>query len=213
MRHGTHVNAAAAGMVSLVYSRRTIDQTCSRKIRPWQMLHDAINVKLGIFNQGDGGINDFIQVMRWNIGGHTNRNAGRAIDQQSGNPGWHNQWLVFGFIVIWTEVDGFLGKISQQFMGQFRHADFGITHGCCGITVYRTKVTLAIHQHVTHCKRLRHTNDGVVNGRITVRMIFTNYITHHAGGFFVCLVPVITQFTHGKKHTPVYRFQTIPDIG
>ena len=75
-------------------------------------------------------------------------------------------------------------------MGDFRHTDFRITHCSGGVSVNRTKVTLTVHQHVSHAERLRHTNNGVIHSGIAVRVILTDYITDHTGRFFVRFVVV-----------------------
>ena len=82
-------------------------------------------------------------------------------------------------------------------MGDLRHTDFRITHRCGGVAVDRTKVTLAIYQHVTQGEWLRHTYNGVVYGSITMRVVFTDDVTHDTGRFFIGFVPVIAQYVHG----------------
>ena len=97
-------------------------------------------------------------------------------------------------------------------MADTRHSDFGITHRGGVIAIDRTKVALAIDQHVAQREILRHTDDGVVNGCITVGVIFTDHITDHTGRFFVSLVPVVIEFVHGEQHTAVHRFQAVAHI-
>ena len=48
-------------------------------------------------------------------------------------------------------------------MGNLGHADFRVPHGRRRIAVNRTKITLAVHQHVAQGKILSHTNNGVIN--------------------------------------------------
>jgi len=82
-------------------------------------------------------------------------------------------------------------------MGNLRQTDFRITHCRGGVAVDRTKVTLTIYQHVAQGEWLRHTNDGVINGGITMRVIFTDDVTDDAGRFFIGFIPVIAQYVHG----------------
>ena len=82
-------------------------------------------------------------------------------------------------------------------MGDLRHTDFRITHRCGGVAVDRTEVTLAIYQHVTQGEWLRHTYNGVIHGSITMRVVFTDYVTNDTGRFFIGFVPVIAQYVHG----------------
>jgi len=60
--------------------------------------------------------------------------------------------------------------------------------------------------------RVRHAHDGVVNRCITVRVIFTDHVTDHAGRLFVSFVPVIPQHIHRIKHAAMHRFQAITDV-
>ena len=82
-------------------------------------------------------------------------------------------------------------------MGDFRHANFGVTHRSGAVTIDRTKVTLAIHQHVTHGEVLRHAHDSVVNRDIAMWMVFTYHIADDTSGFFVGSIPVVVEFVHG----------------
>src|SRR5947209_3815188 len=93
-----------------------------------------------------------------------------------------------------------------------RHADFGVTHRGCIVAVHRTEVALAVYQHVTQGKILCHTHYGVVDRRITVRVVFTDDVTDDTRRFFVGPVPVITELVHGKQHTPMHGFQAVAHI-
>ena len=66
------------------------------------------------------------------------------------------------------------------------------------IAVDRTEVTLAIHQHVTQRKILRHTDDRVINGRIAVGVVLTDHVTDNTGRFLVRFIPVVAQLVHRK---------------
>src|SRR6185437_16719995 len=97
-------------------------------------------------------------------------------------------------------------------MGDARHADFGVAHGCRVVAIHRTKVALAIYQHVTQRKILCHAHDGVIHGSIAVWMIFADYIADDARGFFIRTVPVVRELVHGEKCPPMDRLQTITHI-
>ena len=77
-------------------------------------------------------------------------------------------------------------------MGDLSHTDFGISHRRRIVTIYRAKVTLAIHQHITQAKILRHTHDGVIHSGITMRMVLTNHIADDTCGFLIWFIVVIT---------------------
>ena len=97
-------------------------------------------------------------------------------------------------------------------MGDFRHANFGIPHGRGGVAVDRAEVALPIYQCVAQGEILSHSNDSVVNRRVTVRVVLTNHITHHAGRLFIGLVPVVVQLIHRKQHPAMHGLQAVSDI-
>ena len=97
-------------------------------------------------------------------------------------------------------------------MGDFRHANFGISHGRGGVAVDRAKVALPVYQCVAQGEILSHSHDSVVNRRVTVRVILTNHITHHAGRLFIRLVPVVVQLIHRKQHSAMHGLQAVSDI-
>ena len=129
--------------------------------------------------------------MRRNAGGHAHGDAFRAVHQQGGETCGQHQRFAFAAVVVVAEIDGFFFNVGQHFVGDFRHADFGVTHGCGGIAVHRAEVALPVHQHIAHGKRLRHADDGLIYRGIAVRVVFTDNVADHAGGFFVCAVPVV----------------------
>ena len=116
--------------------------------------------------------------MRWDIRCHPHSNTRRAINKEVGDSGGQNGRNSFGPIVIVDKVDRFFIEIRKQSMGNLSHADFGVTHGSRGVTVDRPEVSLTIHQWVAQGKILCHSNDGVVDRRVAVGVVFTNDITH-----------------------------------
>ena len=88
-------------------------------------------------------------------------------------------------------------------MRQLRHPDLGVTHRSGGVAIDGAKVALTIHQRVAQRERLRHTDDGVVNRRVPVRVVFTNNVTYHTRRLFIGLVPVVIQLVHGEQDTTV----------
>ena len=51
------------------------------------------------------------------------------------------------------------------------------------IAVDGTEIALRIHQRVTHYPVLRQTNQGIVDGTVSVRMIIFQHFTDHASAF------------------------------
>ena len=163
--------------------------------------------------QVQAGGNGVAEVVRRDVGCHAHGDAFRAVYQQRGKAGGQHQRLLLAAVVVVAKINGFFFNIRQHFVGDFCHADFGVTHGGGGIAVHRAKVALPIHQHIAQRKGLRHAHDGLIHGRIAMRVVFTDYIADYAGGFFICAVPVVFQLVHGVEHAAVHGLQAVAHIG
>ncbi len=161
------------------------------------MFHQPFNADVFIVDIGQATVDHFRDVVRRNVSRHTYCDTGRTVYQQVRDLGWHHIGNALGAVVVIDEINGLFFQVGHQLVGDFRHTDFRITHRRRGVTIDRTKVTLTIYQHVTQGEWLRHTDDGVVHGGITMRVIFTDYVTNDTGRFFVGFIPVIAQYVHG----------------
>ena len=152
------------------------------------------------------------EIVRRNVGGHADGDAGRAIDQQVRNPGRHDRRFSLGTVVVRNEIDGVLVDVCQQFAGDARHPDFGVAHGGRRVAVHGTEVALPVHQQVAHRERLGHAHDGVVDRRVAVRVVLADDVADDAGGLLVGLGVVVAQFPHGVQDPPVHGLQAVPHV-
>ena len=212
LRPRPHIDAAATGAVGLDDARATIDDGRGGEVRPGDVLHQVIDGQIGVFHQGEAAADDFGQVVRRNIGGHAHRDPGGTVDQQVRHPGGQHVGDSLGAVVVVDEVHRLLVEVRQQRVGYLAHANLGVAHGRGGVAIYGAKVTLAIHQHVTHGKGLRHAHDGIVDRRIPVGVILTDHVPHYPGGLLVTLVPVVAELVHCMQHAPVHRLEAVAHI-
>jgi hypothetical protein len=49
------------------------------------------------------------------------------------------------------------------------------------VSVDRSEVALAVHQHVAHREVLRHAHDGVVDRLVAVRVVLADHVADDAG--------------------------------
>ena len=120
---------------------------------------------------------------------------------------------MFAAIVVWPEINCFLVQILEQLLGDLGHADFRVAHRGRVITVDGAEVALAVYQHVTQRKILRHPHNRVVNRRVTVRMVLADNVADDTGGFLVRFIVIVGQFMHRIQHAAMYWFQSIPHVG
>ena len=194
---GTDINLATSGAVRFFNTTTTVDDRRRREVWTRDVFHQPFNADVFILNIGQAAVDHFRDVMRWNVGCHTDGDTGRTVHQQVRDFRWHNVRNAFRAVIVINEINRLFFQVSHQLMGNFRQTDFRITHCRGGVAVDRTKVTLTIYQHVTQREWLRHSDDSVVHRGITMGMVFTDYVTNDTGRFFVGFIPVIAQYVHG----------------
>ncbi len=209
---GAHIDAAPAGAVGLHDASAAVDDAGGGEIRTLDVLHQVVRGQAVVVDQRQTAVHHLAQVVRRNIGGHAHGDARGAVDQQVRHPGGHHFGNPLGAVVVIDEIDGFLVQVGQQLVGDLGHAHFGVPHGRGGVTVDGTEVTLPVHQHVAQRERLRHAHDGVVHGGITVRVVLTDDVTDHPGGFFVGFIPVVAQLVHGEQHPAVHWLEAVTHV-
>lgn len=64
---------------------------------------------------------------------------------------------------------------------------------------------MTVNQWNTERKILRHSNDCIINGRIAMRMVFTDYITDNARRLEMLGIPSISKTVHCIKTATVNR--------
>ena len=173
------------------------------------MGHQLLNGYGRIFNGGNDSVHHFTQIVRGDIGSHTDGNARRAVDQQIRYLGRENQRLLQRVVIVGPHLHGLFIKIHQHLVSQLRHPDFGVTHRCRRVTVNRAEVTLTVHHRVTQGKLLRHPDNGIVGSRIAMGMVLTDNITDDTGRFLVRFIVIITHVIHGIQAAPVNRLETV----
>ena len=213
VRAGAHDHAAAAGLVAFADAHDSVDQRGSRKIRGGDVFDQLVDAERRIRQQGETAGDHLVQVVRRDVGRHADRDAGRAVDQQVRNARRQNQRLVFGTIVVRSEIDGFLLEVFEQLVTDPRHAHFGVAHRRGVVAIDRAEVALAIDQHVAQREILRHANDRVIDRRIAVRVVFADHVADDARRLLVRLVPVVGEFVHGEKDPPMHRLEAVAHVG
>src|SRR5439155_19503201 len=139
----THYDASTPTGIHVANALTALNNAPSREVRPTYDARQFFSCRLWILDQVNDAITDFNEIMWWNVGGHTNGDAGRAINQQVGQTGRQDSWLLRLVIVVGFEIDGIFVNVTQQFIGNGRHLGFSVTHGCWWIVVLLAKVALA----------------------------------------------------------------------
>ena len=147
--------------------------------------------------------------MRRNIRRQTDRNTGCAVDQQVRIARRQHIRLLQRIIEVKTERNGILVNIPKHFQRKRRHSRFRITHRRRAVSVNRAEVAMAIDQQRTHAVRLCHTNHGVVDRAVAMRMIFTETIADDTRTLFMRLIGRHAQLAERKQNPALNGLESI----
>src|SRR6266480_2635754 len=107
----------------------TADRAAGRKIRALHVFHQLVQGDVWVLDLRADSIDNFSKIVRRNIGGHANRDAGSTIDKKVRKRRWKNCRFGPRLIVIGDEVDRVLVHVGHECGAQMRHPRFGVTHG------------------------------------------------------------------------------------
>ena len=153
------------------------------------------------------------QVVGWNSGGHTDRNTVTSIEQKIGEPSGKDGGFVLRIVKVRLEINRVLVDVVEHVLGDSVQATFRVSHGSGRIAVDGAKVALTVNKRIAQGKLLSHSNHGVVNGLVAVRVVLPHDLTHRPSGFAEFLVGRMTALEHAVKHASVDGFEAVPSIG
>ena len=176
------------------------------------MGHQLIQGNIRIVDGGADRRTDLPQVVRGDVGCHTDGDAVRTVEQEVRDLCGKNHRFFQRFVKVRREVNRVLVDIRQEILRERVEADLGITHCSSGITVNGAEVSLPVDQCVPVGELLCHLDDGVIYGRIPMGVILTHDVSDHPCTLLVGLVMGISHLPHGKQGPAVHGFETITDI-
>ncbi|MNI21319.1 hypothetical protein D3C73_748370 [compost metagenome] len=212
VRLGAHDDAAATRAIAFAHAGHAIDDAARGEVRRRDDLDEFIDRAGRIAQAIQAAVDHFLQVVRRNIGGHAHGNTRTAVDQQVGQARRQQQRFLFATVVVGAEVHRFLVDVGQQFVGDLRQADFGVTHRRGVVAVDGAEVALAVDKHIAHGEILRHADNGVINRLVTMGVVLTDNVPDDTRRLLVSAVPVVVQFMHRVEHAPVDGFEPVPHI-
>ena len=113
---------AAAGAVGLLDALAADDQRAVGEVGALDPLDQGVLELLaggvGVLERPAGAVGDLAQVVRRDVGGHADRDAGRAVDQQVGVAGGQDRRLLRAAVVVGLEVDGVLARCRAPSPGR-----------------------------------------------------------------------------------------------
>ena len=108
----------------------------------------CINVPMEMFGSSISAMqaDDLAEVVRRNVRGHADRDAGGAVHQQVRHARRQDDRLLLLAVVVVDEVDGLLVDVREQFRGQRRHAALGVAVGGRRVAVDGAEIALTVDE-------------------------------------------------------------------
>ena len=164
-------HAAAAGLVGVADAAVPDDDAAGGEVGALDVAHQALHVDRRVVDVRDHRVDRLAQVVRRDVGGHPDRDAGRAVDEQVGEARRQDQRLLARLVVVGPELDGVGVDVAQHLRGQPREPGLGVPHGRRRVVVDRAEVALRVDQRVAHGEVLAHANERVVDRGVAVGVV------------------------------------------
>ena len=212
-----HGDRAPAGAVHLLDALLADDHRAHREVRALHALEQRgeqlLTCGVRVLEQPLHAVGDLAEVVRRDVGGHPDRDPGRAVHQQVREAGRQDHRLLRAAVVVVLEVDGVLVDVANHLERQRRHPALGVAHGRGGVVAWRAEVPLPVHQRRPHHPRLREADQGVVDRGVTVGVVLTHDVADDARALREPAVGPVAAVVHGVEHAPVHRLEAVAYVG
>ena len=104
------------GLIELAQSIASPDNGAGGKVGAGEIIHKFIDCGIGGVQQIDCGINDFAQVVRGDVGRHTDTDTGTAVHQKLRKTGGKNSGFDIGFVKGGHHVHSLFFDVGEHFI-------------------------------------------------------------------------------------------------
>ena len=174
--------------------------------------HQLVDGGVRVHDQVPQRLHHLDQVVRRDVGGHADRDAGGAVDDQVGDRRGQHDGLGLAAVVVGLEVDGVLVDGGGHRHGRGRHPALGVAHRGGGV-VGRAEVAVPVDHRQPHRPRLRHPDQGVVDRAVAVGVQPAHDLADHAGALDVAAVGPQAHVVHRVEDPPLDRLEAVPGVG
>ena len=209
---GAHPEAAAAGLVGVADAVEPDDLAAGRQVGAGDEAHQRVEVGLGVLDQVPQRLDHLDQVVRRDVGGHADRDAGGAVDHEVRDRRGQHGRLELAAVVVGPEVDGVLVDGRGHRDRGRSHPGLGVAHRG-GRVVGRAEVAVAVDGRQPHREGLRHPDQGVVDGAVAVRVEPAHDLADDAGGLHVPAVGAQAHVVHRVEDPALHRLQAVAGVG
>ncbi len=214
--HRAHPDRAAAGAVRLLDAVAADEERASGEVRAVDALEERLEELLvrgaGVLERPLHAGGDLPQVVRRDVGGHADRDAGAAVDEQVRDAAGQDDRLGAAAVVVRCEVDRLLVDVAQHLHGERLQAALGVALRRRRVVARRTEVAVAVDERVPQRPRLGEADEGVVDRGVAVRVVVAHDVADDPGALEVAAVRAVAAVVHRVEHAAVHRLQAVPHV-
>ncbi|GMA35738.1 hypothetical protein GCM10025876_19420 [Demequina litorisediminis] len=214
---GTHRDGATSRAVRLVDALAAKDERAGGEVGSLDALDQRLEEFLArgrrVLERPLDTSGNLAQVVRRDVGRHTDSDTGRAVDEEVREARGEHLGLLRLAVIVVLEIDGFLVDVADHLHGDGRHASLGVTVRGGRVVTGGTEVALARGEGVAQGPVLHHADEGVVDSRVTVRVVVTHHLADDAGALGERAVGTVAAVVHRVHDATVDGLQSVTDIG
>ena len=177
------------------------------------MLHQPLGVDVGIVDESAYRVTAFAEIVRGHVGGHSDGDAGRTVEQQKRHLGREHGGLLEGVVEIQGHVDRVLVDVGENLGRDLLELGFGVSHRGYRVTVHGAEITLTVYEGIPLIPVLRQTRHGVVDARIAVGVKLTEHLADDTGGFLGLSAVAQIEPVHTEQNPALHGLEAVTRIG
>ena len=210
---GLHADPPAAGGVCVTDPLASEDRPGGREIGALDVLHQALDVDVGVVDVGECRCDHLAQVVRRDVRRHAHRDPRAAVDEQVREARGQDQRLLLGAVEVGSEVDRLLVDVAEHLGGERVEPRLGVAHGRRAPAVDVPEVPVPVDERIAHREVLRHPGQRVVDGRVPVRVVLAHYLADDRRALDVLARRPQAELVHRVEDPAVDRLEAVADVG
>ena len=183
------------------------------KSGPGRISSSSVIDTSGSLDHLDGGVAHLGQVVRRDVGGHADRDAVGAVDQQVGELARQHDRLAVLAVVVVDEIDGLEIEVGEHLGADGRETGLGVAMGGGRQAGHGAEVALAVDQAIAHGPVLGQVDQRAVDGGVTVRMVALHRFADDAGTLARRRGWSEAEVVHGHEDASLRRLEAVAHVG
>ena len=188
------------------------DDAAGGKIGPRNHRGDLVDGDVGPVDDGADRGDQFVQIMRRDVGRHADRDAGGSVHQQAGQGRGEDGGFGRFLVVVGGEIDGLLVEVPGQFLGGLGEPALRVTVGRGRVAVDRAEIALGIDERVADDPRLGEADQRVIDRGVAVRVVVAEHLADDLGAFVVRAVVQQAQAEHRVKDAALHGLEAVARV-